>query len=270
LLPGLTNGISKAVTDSLNPHLTKTNTIMEQVSKNTMEAQGETLNAMVDHFVNSLNEVTGNHLENLGEALNDTVQCQEKVQKEMSELVAELSSAAKQQANMAQSTIDLTSKLNEHTINLADFEDKLLTSTLKLNELTETNTTILKQMSDSLLSLDDTVEYISSLGRTISSLQQDTESTTNTLNIATKDIIKYINSNKKLNEALISQYKVSNEWNTKAHQSLEDITYNFKLSQVVQDNLNELYKVIKDERKSLDAQQSKYNEVITNGSQQLI
>src|SRR5699024_4806696 len=109
------------VSKNLNPHLEKSNRIMEQVAENTLDAQSETLNDMVDHFIESLNEITGDHIKDLGAALHNTVEWQEKVHQEMSDLVVELSNVAEKQAEMAHNTTELSVKMNDYTKTLSEY-----------------------------------------------------------------------------------------------------------------------------------------------------
>src|SRR5699024_8544835 len=145
-LPVLTSGISESVSNSMTPHLEKSNEIMSQVAENTLEAQSDSLNTMVDHFVESLNEVTGNQMKELGVALHKTIEWQEKVHNEMGSLVDELSNVAREQSEMARNTTELSVQMNEYTEKLSNYQDRLSNTTQDLESITKENTQLLDQM----------------------------------------------------------------------------------------------------------------------------
>lgn len=264
ILPKLTTGISEAVSSSLSPHLVKSNEIMEEVSKSTKEAQSDTLNEMVNHFVESLNQVTGDHLENLSKALENTVEWQERVHAEMNQLVDKLTNAADQQAEMAENTTELSDQMNKYTVTLSEYQENLAVTTGELNELTKQNKVMLQNMGESFDGLDNVIGQISNLGETMFNLQEETKLTTEMLNNATISMNENIDNNQKLNESLISQHKLSNEWNTKTHELLEDVAHNSEMSESIQNNLEKLYSIITEERQLLDTKQKEYNNTITN------
>src|SRR5699024_5870051 len=132
---------------------------------------------MVNHYVASLNEVTGDHIAKLGEALENTVEWQERVHGEMTELVDALSNVAERQAEMAENTAELSSQMNEHTVTLSEFQEKLVASTSDLKEVTNQNATILKDMGESFVGLDNVIGRISDLSTTMSELQEETKKT---------------------------------------------------------------------------------------------
>lgn len=281
-IPQLTSGIADTVSETLNPHLEQSNKIMEKVTESTLDAQGDTLNEMVDHFIESLNKVTGDHIKDLGDALHKTVEWQEKVHNEMKDLVDELSNVAKQQAEMASNTTELSKQMNEYTETLSNYQEKLTGSTSELISITEKNTNLLEQMKtinkdmaerhqeeeiqfiNRVTVMNESVEKIETLGSTIYSLQQEMENSMNNLTEASNGIRDHVENTQKLNESLIDQHELSNEWSVKTHEILEDIAHNSNISEAVQQNLNDLYKNITVERKSLDSMQSQYSSLIEN------
>src|SRR5699024_8220984 len=68
---------------------------------------------------------------------------------------------------------------------------------------------------------------------------------------------------------LTNQHKLSNEWSIKTHELLEDITQNFNISESIQNNLDQLYNVITNERTALDIKQTEYNSLLANSSEEL-
>jgi len=287
-IPRLTKGISDTVSQSLEPHLEKSNDIMESVVRNTTEAQSDSLNVMVDSFIESLNEVTGDHIENLGDALHKTVEWQEKVHNEMSDLVEELSHVAEKQSEMAKNTTELSQEMNEYTHTLSDYQEGLAKSTSDLNSITENNTELLGQMemiysemmkrkeqeedsfSQRIERMNRTVERITELGSAFLDLQEETKISTETLIDATDSMTNNVENNKDLNKSLLEQHEVSNEWSVKTHELLEDVAHNSSISEAIQRTLDDLYGKISEERYSLDAKQSEYNTLITNSTDSLM
>lgn len=286
-IPLLTSGISETVSSTLNPHLEKSNEIMDKVAQNTMEAQSDTLNKMVDHFIESLNQVTGDHIKDLGDALHRTVEWQEKVHHEMSELVEELSNVAQKQAEMARNTTELSGQMNEYTETLSVYQQKLSSTTEELNAITKENTSMLNTIRETFAEMTDkhqeeeerfvqrieqmgnTVEKISYLGSTISNLQEEMKVTMESLNQASDSLKQNIENNQELNERLISQHKLSNEWSVKTHELLENVAQNSSITEAIQINLENLYENITAERESLDSMQSNYSSTLTDSVQNL-
>ncbi|MDF0728429.1 hypothetical protein PY093_17465 [Cytobacillus sp. S13-E01] len=99
----------------LSPHLEKSNEIMEQIVNNTKDVQHEKMNEMIRYFLDSLNEVTGDHMKELGNTLTKTIEWQEKVQNELNGLVEELKESATNQATMAENTSVLTEKIGSYS-----------------------------------------------------------------------------------------------------------------------------------------------------------
>lgn len=286
-LPLLTSGISEAVSKNLNPHLEKSNRIMEQVAENTLDAQSETLNDMVDHFIESLNEITGDHIKDLGAALHNTVEWQEKVHQEMSDLVAELTNVAEKQAEMAHNTTELSMKMNDYTKTLSEYQDKLSQTTHDLNNITEQNTGLLNEFRTTLSEMSDrhvreeeefiqrielmkeTSAEISHMGQNIQALQEKTERTTLTLNDMSKRISEQLSNTQGLTETLANQHEISNQWSEKTQTLLEEIARSSSVSQTLLENLENLYDSITNERQKLDHMRSEYNETVLNSVQGL-
>lgn len=287
-IPKLTEGISNTVTQSLEPHLEKSNDIMEKVVSNTTDAQSDALNEMVDSFISSLNEVTGDHIEKLGDALHQTVEWQEKVHSEMSELVKELSNVAETQTEMAKTTIDLSEQMKDHTLTLSDYQESLTTSTTDLNTITEKNTELLSQMetiysemlsrhkndedefAQKVENMNITVARMTDLGVSFSDMQDKVISTTDNLIQVADNVDSSVQHNEKLSETLTEQHNISNQWSIKTHELLEDLTYNSSVNENIQINLEELLIKVTEERTTLDAKQSEYNALIENSANELM
>lgn len=283
----LTSGISDTIAHSLNPHLEKSNQIMEQVAKNTTEAQSEKLNEMVDYFVQSLNEITGDHMRDLGNALTKTVEWQEKVHAEMSSLVEELSNVAEKQAEMARNTTELSEQMNEYTETLSEYQGKLVSSTQELNSITEQNTRLLEQMramseemngrhqeaedsfSKKLTQMNETVVRITELGAIMNELQEETNTSIGSLNNATDSINQSIANNTRLNESLVSQHELSNQWSVKTQSLLEDLVQNLEINESMQSQMQDLFEKLTNERQMVDSMKEEHTNLLENSIKDL-
>lgn len=279
-ISNLTTGISESISNALNPHLEKSNEIMEKVAQNTVDAQSDTLNEMANHFLQSLNEVTGDQMKRLGESLDKTVEWQEKVHGEMSSLVEELSHVAEQQAEMAKNTTDLSEKMNNYTITLADYQEKLISSTHELNLVTEKNTNVLEQMrslseeinerhqqsedlfSERINQMTDTIARITKLGTVINDLQEETKLTVETLIDATVSMDKHVENNASLNESLIDQHEKSNQWSIETQSLLSDLVHSSEINESIHQNMESLFEKITEERQLFDNKKDEYTNLL--------
>lgn len=278
----LTSGISETVSHSLQPHMEKSNEIMEKVAQNTMDAQGEKLDEMVNYFIESLNEVTGDHMKDLGEALNKTVEWQEKVHGEMSSLVEEMSNVAEKQAEMAKNTTELSEQMNEYTETLSEYQGKLVSSTQELNSITEQNTSLLEQMrllssemndrhkdaedefAKRLDQMNSTMEKLTNLGAVMDDVQEETKNMVESLTHATDSIDQSIVNNIKLNKDLVSQHEVSNQWSVKTQSLLEDLVQNSEINETMQDNMKDLFEKLTEERKTIENMKQDHTKLLEN------
>lgn len=286
-LPVLTSGISDSISDVITPQLEKSNEIMDRVSKNTLEAQSESLNEMVNHFVSSLNEITGNHIEELGNALHKTVEWQEKVYDEMSSLVNELANVAKAQGDMAKKTTELSEEMNTYTEKLANYQDRLSNTTNELESITEENTKLLSTIGDryeqlvtkhdeesnlfeqKLISMGEMIEKVTSMISSFTTLNEEMKLTIEAVVNTTGSLNENIQENQKLTETLMEQHEVSNQWSTKTQELLEDITQEINLSENIQETLENLYETVSTERRTLNQAQSQYSHTLTTSVDKL-
>lgn len=281
-LPAMTSGVSESISNTIEPHLAKSNEIMDQVSQNTLDAQSDSLNQMVDHFVESLNQVTGDHIKELGSALEATVEWQGKVHAEMSGLVDELSNVAKEQAAMAENTTSLSEQMNEYTEKMSDYHEELSTTTKELNGVTSENKSLMNQMNEiydnittkqqeqetffeeKVTRMNETVEKITTLGNTFTDMNEQMELTMQSLVKTSSQLGENITDNQLLSENLANQHELSNQWSVKTHELLEGISENAGLTESIQKNLNSLYNSVSSERESLDKLQEDYSKELSS------
>ena len=150
MIPNMVSGISQTINQSLTPHLEQTQAMMSDMMKNTTANQVEGINTMVDHFVSSLSEITGDHMKGLGEALQTTIEWQKRVHDEMSELVESMQESAKGQSLMVEKTTVLTEQVHGFTERLTDYQSVFENTISQLNETTEKNNQLHTAISDLL------------------------------------------------------------------------------------------------------------------------
>jgi DNA anti-recombination protein RmuC len=287
LLPGLTSGISDSVTDAISPQLEKSNEILDKVANNTLESQSESMNQMVDHFVTSLNELTGNQIEALGNALSKTVEWQEKVHGELSDLVGELSHVATEQAEMASKTTTLSEQMNTYTDKLANYQQELSTTTSELGAVTEENTNLLTEMNKiyeqitvkqnedneqlelRLTTLNQTVEKITNLSNSFTDVNAEMKTTLDSLIQTTTGLRETNEQNKSLTDSLMKQHDLSNQWSVKTQSLLEDVTENITISEKVQSTIQSMYELVSEEKTDLKQLQTQYSDTITSSVESL-
>jgi chromosome segregation ATPase len=297
MIAKMTSGISQLVVEGLNPHLEKSNQIMERIAENTMNAHHEKMNEMVQYFVNSLNEVTGDHMKQLGEALNKTIEWQEKVHTEMSGLVDELKVVAIHQAEMAKNTTDLTEKMNQYTETLANYQEKLIETTSSLHEVADENKQLLESMSElhqkmneernkfnesfnqQLQTLNDTVGHLNKTTQGLEALQKENESFLQRFNVAANIFKDFIKHQTELTQRSVELTKELGEYSQKLNEYQDGISAaTEELKKVTVENkelfgkVKEMFEVVGEERAELEQiltnQMRQFTEAVTNMANQ--
>ncbi|MEH6908633.1 hypothetical protein [Neobacillus drentensis] len=150
MIPNMVSGFSESINNALTPHLEQTQSLMSDMVENANTSQLEGMNTMVDHFVTSLSEITGEHMKGLGEALQTTIEWQKKVHSEMSGLVESMQESAKGQSQMVEKTTSLTEQIHGFTDKLTDYQTVFQTTIAELNETTDKNTDLQTSISELL------------------------------------------------------------------------------------------------------------------------
>ncbi|GGK31615.1 hypothetical protein GCM10010965_25560 [Caldalkalibacillus thermarum] len=146
LIPQMVSGFDEALKSVLEPHLQQTNDMIKQTLEHSSHNQLEGINEMVDYFVNSLNDVAGDQMKQLGETLQKTVEWQEKVHKEMTQLVESMQQAAREQSLMVEKTTKLTEQIHQYTDKITKYQSSLESTVAQLNETTDRN----RQLQDAI------------------------------------------------------------------------------------------------------------------------
>lgn len=266
----LTNGISESVQQSLDPHLQQSNDIMQSIVRSTTEEQSSKMNEMVAYFVDSLNKVTGSHMEDLGEVMTRAIEWQEKVYDEMNTFIEKLTVTADRQESMASQTLNLSGQLETYTTSLHDFEEHLTSSTQSLTETTKETSSVLEKLqalsdelnknyestnesfSSKLQLLNDTVDRMTSLGAAMNDLQEESVSAMQSFSDINSSINDTVNTNKELNTSLTDQYEKSVAWNSHTDEILSKVVQHTVLNEDLYTKISELFEAIKSERAQLD------------------
>lgn len=146
----MVNGVADSIQKSLAPQMERTEKMMTDLMQTTTVNQSEGMQQMVNQFVTQLNELTGDHMKNLGEALNNTVEWQKKVHEEMGALVQSMQDSAAGQSAMVDKTTVLTEQIHNYTERITDYQTVLERTVSELNETTEKNSELQKVTADLL------------------------------------------------------------------------------------------------------------------------
>ncbi|WP_418038787.1 hypothetical protein [Paenibacillus xylanilyticus] len=150
LIPNMVNGVAESIQKSLTPQMERTEKLMTDLMQKTTVNQAEGMEKMVNQFVTQLNELTGDHMKNLGEALNNTVEWQKKVHEEMGALVQSMQESAAGQSAMVDKTTLLTEQIHNYTEQITDYQTVLEKTVSELNDTTEKNSELQKVTADLL------------------------------------------------------------------------------------------------------------------------
>ncbi|MGE6204647.1 hypothetical protein [Guptibacillus hwajinpoensis] len=124
---------------TLIPTLEKNNKIMQEMTESTKSVLNDHLSDMVDHFTVTMKTMAGDHMEQLDSILMKTMTWQEKVYGEMGILVENLEESAEKQTSMANSSTELTEKLNSYTEGFFDYQKRVTDSVQEMMIIMEQN-----------------------------------------------------------------------------------------------------------------------------------
>jgi methyl-accepting chemotaxis protein len=234
MIPTMVTGITDALNQTLTPHLEQTNSMVENMVNHINANQAEGMNAMIDRFVSSLNEITGDHMKDLGDALKTTIEWQQRVHSEMSALVQSMQDSAKEQSNMVEKTTELTGQINTYTEKISDYHHVMEETIKQLNETTEKNTNLHGSISELLDKMTEERkvfhthfnEHLSKLKVSVNSIVYQTEQQLQ-LNSKLESNLLHFNSlsesQKDLSESLSQQAVLTKDSNEKTSSLLQKI-----------------------------------------------
>lgn len=150
MIPQMINGFNQSLNQSLLPPMEKTQELMNELITSASVNQMDGVKQLTSEVMNSLNDLTGEHMKQLGEALEATVEWQKKVHEEMTGLVDSMQEAAKNQSEMVDKTTVLTQEIHNYTDNITNYQKVLEGTVAQLNDTTSTNSE-LQSATSSLL-----------------------------------------------------------------------------------------------------------------------
>ncbi len=139
LIPQMMTGFTNALSQSILPPLEQTQMLMGELITNASANQMDSVKQLTAEVMSSLNEITGEHMKSLGDALQTTVEWQQRVHEEMSILVESMQQSAKNQSEMVEKTTVLTEEIHHYTENITDYQKVLEGTVSQLNETTSKN-----------------------------------------------------------------------------------------------------------------------------------
>lgn len=141
LIPDLISGIDRAMSEAIIPHLKhnqealdRNNETLVTMSENVARQQSESLNSMVDTFLDSLNQATGDHFVKLGESLDKVIEWNEKMYNNTSQLVESLAQNSELQINTGAQLVALSNEFNEVVDRLTKAQFELNSTIEELND----------------------------------------------------------------------------------------------------------------------------------------
>ncbi|MFS0864266.1 hypothetical protein [Fredinandcohnia sp. 179-A 10B2 NHS] len=142
LIPGLVNGISESIKGSIVPHLERNqetmhqnNVAIEKMAENLGQQQADSLNSMANHFLNSLNEATSSHFDNLKEILGEMIEWNKTMFDKTNHLVEQLVDNTETQTKMGSQLTSLADQLSSYSDNLTRFQFEFNSSLELLNDV---------------------------------------------------------------------------------------------------------------------------------------
>lgn len=242
LIPQMVSGIGQAVSQTLQPHFEKTNEMVRQTLEQSKEKQTEGMQEMVEKFVEALNSETSDYMKELAITLQRTVDWQEKVHEEMSNLVKSMNESAEMQSNMVDKTTNLTEEIHSYTDKITSYQTVLQETVDQLNVTTDRNldlqnsiTNMLEKMIEERQIFDQTFErHMITLKENVEEMARQSNSQIEmqdkyeSLLVEVNENIAHYSSmaeiNKNLATKLSEQANVTNEHN----ESLKDLLEEFQ------------------------------------------
>ncbi|WP_160032572.1 hypothetical protein [Paenibacillus sp. An7] len=150
MIPQMVSGFNQSIEQALLPPMVQTQELMNELITSASVNQMDGVKQLTSDVMTSLNEITGEHMKQLGEALHATVEWQKKVHEEMTGLVDSMQQAAKNQSEMVEKTTVLTHEIHNYTDNITNYQQVLEGTVAQLNDTTSTNSE-LQSATSSLL-----------------------------------------------------------------------------------------------------------------------
>ncbi|MED2971809.1 hypothetical protein P4361_05905 [Fictibacillus sp. B-59209] len=259
IIPTMVSGLSDAINQSLTPHLEETQSLVKNMVDNSQQNQLEGINSMVDQFVSSLSEITGDHMKDLGAALQTTIEWQQKVHTEMSSLVQSMQDSAKEQSLMVEKTTGLTGQINSYTEKITDHHTVMENMITQLNETTDKNGKLqidISELLDKMTNERKTFheffdQHINQLQESVGSLTYQTGQQlklNDELNSNLEQFKSLSQSQKMLSQTLAAQAELSTETNKETTVLIQKINEVSGVQANIQNELNLVFESVIAER----------------------
>lgn len=262
MIPSMVSGISQALNQNLTPHLEETQSMMKMMVENSQVNQLEGINSMVDHFVQSLSEITGDHMKELGQALHMTIEWQQRVHEEMSVLVESMQDSAKEQSLMVEKTTALTGQINNYTEKITDYHSVMENTIERLNETTERNGQLQAGISELLEKMTAERQlfhehfdiHLNQLKSRVSEFSEQTEQQidlNNKLAINLEHYHSLSQSQQELSESLVNQAALSKEANKETSNLVQKMNEVSDKQATIQQELNAVFAAVVNEKSNV-------------------
>ncbi|NGZ74078.1 hypothetical protein [Saccharibacillus alkalitolerans] len=263
IVPEMVEGFTVSMQNAIVPQMQQTQDIMAELVEQTALHQSEAMQTMADQFVSQLNELTGDHMKNLGDALHATVEWQAQVQSELEGLVQSLHESANSQIVMVDRTTILADRMNQYSEQMDGYHDRFGESVDKLgaasqagSDISSSISTLLEKMTEERFIFHEHFDsHMSALKENLSTIVEQTDLQA-TFQHRFQESLKQIEgitlSQRNLAETLAEQ----NKWSQKSNQELavifEKFTHNNSEFIHIQDDFKVLIRDIQKERTTLD------------------
>lgn len=263
LIPTMVSGFTESIQNTLVPHLDDTKTMMNTMIENTSASQMDTMKQMTDQFVTSLNEMTGDHMRDLGDALKSTVEWQQKVHSEMTVLVESMQNSAKEQSILIDKSTTLTERINSYIEQVTDYQSQMESTIAQLNDANEKNSNLQTIITELISSMTEErkifhsqfKQHLELLDDSMVSLSGHTESQVSLNDRLLINLTRFNElADKQMNvsEYLTEQIELSNESSSKINSTLAHFEKNGELIVAIQNELNATLQMLLNERKIVD------------------
>ncbi|MCT1398495.1 hypothetical protein M4D81_05685 [Paenibacillus sp. p3-SID867] len=274
LIPNMVNGVADSIQKSLAPQMEQTQQMMSDLMQTTTVNQAQGMQQMIDQFVTQLNELTGDHMKNLGDALNSTIEWQQKVHAEMGALVQSMQESASSQSAMVDKTTGLAEQIHSYTERITDYQSVLEKTVAELNATTEKNselqsiTTELldKMMEERKLFNEYFDSHMSTLKENVGAIVNQTGLQVSLQQRFEENLQRISNitqSQQTLAVTLSQQADLSQRSNQELELIFDKFTHNNSEFIHIQDDLRSLIRDIQQERKEMDGISSRVQTTLT-------
>lgn len=278
IIPQIAKEMSKSLESVFVPHLQQSHAIMNAVVTKSNENQLVGIKEMVDQFVRSLNQLTGDHMKNLESSLRQTVEWQEKVHREMSQLIESLGKSAEKQAAMVNHTTQLTEEIYHYTDRLSEYQSVLENTIVELKETTHKNeylqavtSDLLEKMTEERKVFDEQMQHHSQLLQKNVSIINEHTSLQNDLhqkyrqlteqwNISLSQVRSLTDGHTELLGSTQKQGERFAQIHTQIHSLLHEIKELMKTNQELFTDLVHVQQAVTDERESFSQIQNQIHE----------